>query len=78
MVLLLNYIFVIALDIRKAGNTSELYQTFHIFNRFIDKAVSTMPSYVDFEVLFTAKEIKRGIPVLNEYIENANFKNKKK
>ena len=69
MVLLLNYIFVIALDIRKAGNTSELYQTFHIFNRFIDKAVSTMPSYVDFEVLFTAKEIKRGIPVLNEYIE---------
>lgn len=69
MVLLLNYIFVIALDIRKASNTSELYQTFHIFNRFIDKAVSTMPSYVDFEVLFTAKEIKRGIPVLNEYIE---------
>ncbi len=69
MVLLLNYIFTIALDIRKASNTNELYQTFHIFNRFIDKAVSTMPSYVDFEVLFTAKEIKRGIPVLNEYIE---------
>lgn len=69
MVLLLNYIFVIALDIRKASNTNELYQTFHIFNRFIDKAVSTMPNYVDFEVLFTSKEIKRGIPVLNEYIE---------
>ena len=68
-ILIINYLFVIALNIRMAANTTELYQTFHIFNRFIDKAVSTMPEYVDFEVLFTEKEIKRGIPVLNEYIE---------
>ena len=68
-ILIINYLFVIALNIRMAANTTELYQTFHIFNRFIDKAVSTMPDYVDFEVLFTEKEIKRGIPVLNEYIE---------
>lgn len=69
VILVLNYFFVIILKIRKSANTNDLYQTFHIFNRFIDKAVSTMPNYVDFEVLFTAKEIKRGIPVLNEYIE---------
>ncbi len=68
-VLLLNYIFLIGLGIKKSSNTGDLYQTFHIFNRFIDKAVSTLPEYVDFEVLFTRKEIKRGIPVLNEYIE---------
>lgn len=69
IVLVLNYFFIIIVRLRKTANTSDLYQTFHIFNRFIDKAVSTMPNYVDFEVLFTAKEIKRGIPVLNEYIE---------
>ena len=69
VVLLLTYIFVIILNIRKTSNANELYQTFQIFNRFIDKAVSTMPDYVDFEVLFTQQEIQRGIPVLNEYIE---------
>ena len=68
-IFIINYLFVIGLNIRMAANTTELYQTFHIFNRFIDKAVSTMPEYVDFEVLFTEKEIRRGIPVLNEYIE---------
>ena len=69
LILIINYFFVLILNIKKAGATNELYQTFHIFNRFIDKAVSTMPNYVDFEVLFTEKEISRGIPVLNEYIE---------
>lgn len=69
VVLLLNHILIIALNSKRANNTKNLYQTFHIFNRFIDKAVTTMPDYVDFEVLFTRKEIKRGIPVLNEYIE---------
>ena len=69
MVLLLNYIFVMALQIKKSTNLSDLYQTFHIFNRFIDKAVATLPEYVDYEVLFTRNEIKKGIPVLNEYIE---------
>jgi hypothetical protein len=69
VVLFLNYMFLIVLNAKKASNTRDLYQTFHIFNRFIDKAVTTLPEYVDFEVLFTRKEIKRGIPVLNEYIE---------
>ena len=69
IVLLLNFLFIISLNIRMSTNSNELYQTFHIFNRFIDRAVTTMPEFVDFEVLFTEKEIKRGIPVLNEYIE---------
>lgn len=69
VILLLTYLFILVLNIRKTSNANELYQTFQIFNRFIDKAVSTMPDYVDFEVLFTAQEIQRGIPVLNEYIE---------
>ncbi|MDD3232320.1 MAG: hypothetical protein PHO06_03115 [Clostridia bacterium] len=68
-VILLNMIFVIILRARENRNLNALYQYFYYFNRFIDKAVSTMPAYVDFEVLFTRKEIKQGIPVLNEYLE---------
>ena len=68
-VLILNLIFTMALSLKQSSNLSDLYQTFHIFNRFIDKAVATLPEYVDYEVLFTRKEIKKGIPVLNEYIE---------
>lgn len=69
IVLILNSIFVMALQIKQSTNLSDLYQTFHIFDRFIDKAVVTLPEYVDYEVLFTRAEIKKGIPVLNEYIE---------
>ena len=69
IILFLNYIVIIGLNIKRSANTRDLYQTFYIFNRFIDKAVVTLPDYVDFEVLFTKKEIKKGIPVLNEYIE---------
>ncbi len=69
IILVINYLFIMYLSVRRTNNLNELYQTFQIFNRFMDKAVSTMPDYVDFEVLFTSEEIKRGIPVLNEYIE---------
>ena len=50
-------------------NINSLYQYVHYFGRFLDRAVTTMPDYVDFEVLFTRREIKKGIPVLNEYLE---------
>lgn len=69
LILVINSIFILALQIKKSTNLSDLYQTFHIFDRFIDKAVATLPEYVDYEVLFTRAEIKKGIPVLNEYIE---------
>ena len=69
IILIMNSIFIMALQIKKSTNLSDLYQTFHIFDRFIDKAVATLPEYVDYEVLFTRAEIKKGIPVLNEYIE---------
>ena len=69
MIIFIGCVYGIYQNARQSANLSDLYQTFHIFQRLIDKAVTTMPEYVDFEVLFTAKEIKRGIPVLNEYIE---------
>ena len=68
-IIILNIIFVMILRARESRNLSALYQYFHYFNRFMDRAVTTMPPYVDFEVLFTASEIRKGIPVLNEYLE---------
>ena len=69
LVIFIGCIYGIYQNARQSANLSDLYQTFHIFQRLIDKAVTTMPEYVDFEVLFTKKEIAKGIPALNEYLE---------
>ncbi|MBR4407662.1 MAG: hypothetical protein IKT27_05055 [Clostridia bacterium] len=62
-------IFVMIMRMRQNQNLSAFFQYHHYFNRFLDRAVTTMPEYVDFEVLFTRQEIQKGIPVLNEYLE---------
>lgn len=49
--------------------SADLYDDFHDFERLINKSCSTMPAYIDYEVLFTDREIKEGIPVLQEYLE---------
>ena len=46
-----------------------LYDNFPLYERNLTKAVSTLPSYVDYEILFTKKEIKEGIPILQQYLE---------
>ena len=69
VIIFIGSIYGIYQNARQSANLSDLYQTFHIFQRLIDKAVTTMPEYVDFEVLFTKKEIAKGIPALNEYLE---------
>ena len=69
MIIFIGCVYGIYQNARQSANLSDLYQTFHIFQRLIDKAVTTMPEYVDFEVLFTKKEIAKGIPALNEYLE---------
>lgn len=62
---------IVSIIMRASQNMTinSLYQYVHYFGRFLDRAVTTMPDYVDFEVLFTRREIKKGIPVLNEYLE---------
>lgn len=77
LILIVNVIAIMLLRARQDRNLSKFYLYFHYFDRKMDKAVTTMPDYVDFEVLFTKKEIKRGIPVLNEYLEREQDKNKK-
>ena len=68
-ILLFSTFFTILLRSWQNANLSGLYQNFHLFTRYIDKGCTTLPEYIDFEVLFTKEEIKKGIPVLNEYLE---------
>ena len=69
IVLLLGQLFVIFLRARNTAITADIYNNFHTFESYINKACTTMPQYIDYEVLFTKKEIKDGIPVLQEYLE---------
>lgn len=47
----------------------DLYEYYLVFTRNLDKASVSIPDYVDYELLFTNREIREGIPVLREYLE---------
>ena len=61
--------YVLAMAMKYNSVNHNFYDTFTAFVRNIDKATSTMPDYVDYELLFTKKEIEQGIPVLREFLE---------
>lgn len=71
-------LFVVAfLKNMESSRYADLYYEFHEFERYLNKACSTMPSFVDYEVLFDAKEIKEAIPVLQEYLEKRALQEQK-
>ena len=74
ILLLLYTIFVLIFKASKNDVYAVLYENFPLFERNITKAVSTLPGYVDYEILFTKKEIKSGIPILQEYLEKRALK----
>ncbi len=65
----LGSIYCMILHLRYNSINHDFYDMFTNFVRNIDKATNTMPDYVDYELLFTKKEIEKGIPVLREYLE---------
>ncbi len=77
LVLTLGYLFVIFLRARHTSINADLYYSFHEFDRNINKACTTMPAFIDYEVLFTKKEIKEGIPVLQDYLEKRAIEEKR-
>ena len=74
ILILLYTIFVLIFKASKNDVYAVLYENFPLFERNITKAVSTLPGYVDYEILFTKKEIKSGIPILQEYLEKRALK----
>ncbi len=69
LIFVLKSVFMIFLNIRFDATVSDLYNNFNVFQRGLDKATATLPAYIDYEVLFTKKEIKASIPILQDYIE---------
>ena len=69
IILLINLIASIFLDLKANAIVSDLNQNFQYFEVNIDKATQTLPEYVDYEILFDRNEIKRGIPILYQYLQ---------
>ncbi len=62
-------LYIYFLNARFNVNSIDLYEYYLSFIRNLDKASASIPDYVDYELLFTDKEIRDGIPVLREYLE---------
>lgn len=68
-VLLIGAIAIIIIKSVRVVNLDDLYHLYHLFARFVDNACAELPPYIDFDLLFTAKEIEHGNPQLREYYE---------
>lgn len=77
LILAIGFLVVAIMQFRFSGVNSSLYVEFNDFVRYLNKACSTMPPFVDYEVLFTPKEIKEEIPVLQDYLEKKAFQEQK-
>lgn len=66
---LIGIIFVVYLRARKNSTLNSLYQNVHLFGRFMDNACTDLPSYIDYQLLFTPQEIEKGQPVLREFLD---------
>ena len=67
--LIVGEIYLLFLKARRNSIISDVYYNFSSFQKYIDRATSTLPEYIDYEILFTRKEITAGIPVLQEYLQ---------
>ena len=76
-ILVLYWIVSMVLNLIHNATTGDLYQNYQYFEINIDEATVALPEYVDYEVLFTQEEIRRGIPVLFEYIQKRAIEEQK-
>ena len=67
--LIVGEVYLLFLKARRNSVISDVYYNFSSFQKYIDRATSTLPEYIDYEILFTRKEITAGIPVLQEYLQ---------
>lgn len=68
-VALIGIIGAISLKGAKTFNLDDIYHIYHIFARFLNNACVDLPPYIDFDMLFSQKEIEKGNPQLREYYE---------
>ena len=77
LILFVGLFIVTVLKLNESRRYADLYYEFHEFERYLNKACSTMPAFVDYEVLFDAKEIRNAIPILHEYLEKRALQEQK-
>lgn len=68
-ILILYWLVSMVLDLIHSAVSSDLFQNYQYFEINMDKAMLTLPEFVDYEVLFSQDEIRRGIPVLYAYLQ---------
>ena len=69
IVFLIGGLFVLFMNARRNSVLNSLYQNVNLFNRFMDNACVELPSYIDYQILFTPSEIEKGQPVLREFLD---------
>lgn len=69
LVAILGAIAIMALKARRVANLDDIYHIYHIFARFLTNACVDLTPYLDFNLLFTEKELENGNPQLREYYE---------
>ncbi len=69
VVLILGAIAVLFIKGKRALNLDDIYHLYHIYARFVTKACDELPPYIDFDLLFTPKEIEKGNAQIREYYE---------
>lgn len=66
---IIGIVFIVFMRARKNAVLNTLYQNVSLFGRFMDNACVDLPSYIDYQILFTPKEIEKGQPVLREFLD---------
>ncbi len=69
IIILVAFIFTSLMNAKRSAVLNELFYNFDAMQHALDRAVTTFPAFVDYEILFTRKEIAAGIPALQEYLQ---------
>lgn len=68
-VALLGVIAIIFIKGKRVLNLDDIYHLYHLFARFLNNACVDLPPFIDFDLLFTPKEIEKGNAQLRAYYE---------
>lgn len=69
LALLVSFAYMLFGGVLHNAIMNDLYYSFTNFEKSIDRAVLNMPEAIDYEIIFTPKEIQNGIPALQEFLE---------
>ena len=68
LLLIIGFIYIIIMKSKHNTIRAKMYDSFNNMTKLLDRAVTSFPDFVDYEILFTKKEIDLMIPELQEYL----------